>query len=57
MNWEVIALTRFYKVGDPAFVAKQQKIVDLAFQSGSLKYKRDITKAYNPIFDNVAVPG
>ncbi len=57
VNWEVFSRSRFYKVGDPAFVATQQKIVDLAFQSGSLKYKRDISNAYNPLFDKIAVPG
>ena len=56
VSWDVLAHSRLYKVGDPAFVAKQQKIVDLAFQSGSLKFKRDITKAYNPAFDAIAVP-
>ena len=56
INWDNLAVNRMYRVGDPEFIAKEQRIVDLAVAIGSLKNQRDITNAYNPAFDDIVAP-
>jgi hypothetical protein len=50
------ATDRRVKVPDGGLAARQQKIVDLAFERGSPTFKRDITRAYEPAFDAATVP-
>ncbi|MET0146417.1 MAG: ABC transporter substrate-binding protein [Ilumatobacteraceae bacterium] len=56
INFDNLSVNRMYRVGDPEFIAKEQRIVDLAVAIGSLKYERDITGAYNPAFDDIVAP-
>ena len=43
----------FYSLGDPAFIAKEQRIADQAFKVGTLKKQVNIKIGFNPIFDPV----
>lgn len=53
INYANYAVMRLYPVGNPAFIAKEQRIVDLAVKNGTLKHQRDVTRAYNPAFDAI----
>ncbi|WP_132423388.1 ABC transporter substrate-binding protein [Pseudonocardia endophytica] len=56
INFDNGAVTRFYKIGDPAFVARQQAVADAAFAAGGVKHKRDVSVVFNPIIDPQTVP-
>ncbi|MBM2614227.1 ABC transporter substrate-binding protein [Actinoplanes sp. LDG1-06] len=56
INWENGAKGRLYRVGDSAFIERQQKIVDAAFAAGGVKHQRDIKAVFNPIVDKESVP-
>jgi sulfonate transport system substrate-binding protein len=55
-NFETQKSGLLYKVGDPAFVKKQQDVVAAAYAAGGVKHDYDITKVFNPVFDEVTVP-
>lgn len=56
INFENGARTRFYPVGDPAFVQREQAIVDAAFAAGGVKHRRDVAIVFNPVIDPQTVP-
>jgi sulfonate transport system substrate-binding protein len=56
INWENNSKGRLYKVGDPAFIAQEQAIVDAAYAAGGVKHKRDVSAVFNPIVDPQSVP-
>lgn len=56
INFETQKPSRLYKVGDPEFVKNEQAIVDAAFAADGVKHDYDISKVFNPVFDDIAVP-
>lgn len=56
INFDASATTRLFKLGDPELIAKQQLTVDQAYKAGGVKNQRNISIAYNPIFDPQAAP-
>lgn len=56
INFENGVKTRFYKIGDTAFIARQQAIVDAAFVAGGVKNKRNVAVVFNPVIDPQTVP-
>lgn len=56
INFENGAKTRFYAVGDPGFIARQQAIVDAAFDAGGVKNKRNVAVVFNAVIDPQTVP-